>query len=161
MSIRTSKNSKGVILSDRSPVRTLLTSEFLSAMAWMARRKDKKTGSRIGKVTQVDKIIKYEKDTFSLYGHTHHGHTVHINDVRGEAVFLPRLPDGRIHIADHFLFCLGGGKYLLTDWNCVWMAISKLTKDHGTVIYQDCWRLNRDKFLTLLNNRFAPSVCFW
>ena len=131
MSIRTSKNSKGYILSDRSPVRTLLTSEFLSAMAWMARRKDKKTGSRIGKVTQVDKIIKYEKDTFSLYGHTHHGHTVHINDVRGEAVFLRRLPDGKLDMADIFLFCLGGGQYILTEWETVCATINRLAHDHG------------------------------
>ena len=160
MSIRTSKNCKGYILSDRSPVRTLLTSEFLSAMAWMARRKDKKTGSRIGKVTQVDKIIKYEKDTFSLYGHTHHGHTVHINDVRGEAVFLPRLPDGKMDIANSYLFCLGGGQYLLTDWNCVWKAMSQLYKDHGTVIYTDCWRMNRNKFVEALKKEIASKGCF-
>ena len=158
MSIRTSKNSKGYILSDRSPVRTLLTSEFLSAMAWMARRKDKKTGSRIGKVTQVDKIIKYEKDTFSLYGHTHHGHAVHINDVRGEAVFLRRLPDGKMDMADHFLFCLGGGQYILTDWVTVCTTINLLVHDHGSVIYEDCYRVDKDKFILLLKTAASDKI---
>ena len=150
MGIRTSKNSKGNILSDRSPVRTLLTSEFISAMAWLARRKDKKRNTRIGKVTQIDEIVKYGKDSFSLYGHTGLGQTVNINDVRGDAVYLRRFPDGKMDTADHFLFCLGGGQYLLTDWSCVWKAMSQLYKDHGTVIYQNCWRLNKDKFMTLL-----------
>ena len=158
MSIRTSKNSKGYILSDRSPVRTLLTSEFLSAMAWMARRKDKKTGSRIGKVTQVDKIIKYEKDTFSLYGHTHHGHTVHINDVRGEAVFLRRLSDGKLDMADIFLFCLGGGQYILTEWETVCATINRLAHDHGSVIYQDCWRVDKEKFIILLKTTASDKI---
>ena len=158
MGIRTTSNRKGNVLSDRSPVRTLLTSEFLSAMAWLARRKDKKTGSRIGKVTQVDKIVKYEKDTFSLYGHTHHGHTVHINDVRGDAVFLRRLPDGKLDMAKHFLFCLGGGNYLLTGWDTVCAAINRLAHDHGSVIYQDCWRVDKEKFVSLLKEAVSGKI---
>ena len=149
MAIRTSKNSKGHILSHRSPVRTLLNSEFQTAIKWLARRKDK-NGNRIGKITETESVVKYEKDTFSLYGHTSHGQTVNINDIRGDAVFLRRLLDGKMDTSDHFLFCLGGGQYLLTDWHCVWLTISKLTKDHGTVIYTDCWRLNKEKFLALL-----------
>ena len=158
MSIRTSKNSKQTVLSQRSPVRTLLNSEFQAAMAWIARKKDKKTGNRIGKVTQVDKIIKYEKDTFSLYGHTHHGHTVHINDVRGEAVFLRRLPDGKMDMADHFLFCLGGGQYILTDWVTVCTTINLLVHDHGSVIYEDCYRVDKDKFILLLKTAASDKI---
>ncbi len=150
MSIRTSKNSKGQILSDRSPVRTLLSSEFQSAIKWLARRKDKKTGSRIGKVTQVDKIVKYEKDTFSLYGHTQSGQTVNINDIRGDAVFLRRFPDGKMDMADIFMFCLGAGEYILTDWVTVCTTINLLVHDHGSVIYEDCYRVDKDKFISLL-----------
>ncbi len=150
MGIRTSKNSKGNILSDRSPVKSLLTSEFISAMAWLARRKYKKTNTRIGKVTEIESIVKYGKDTFSLYGYTRHGLTVNIHDIRGDAVFLRLLPNGKMDTADIFLFCLGGGKYVHVDWMTVWRTISQLYKDHGTVIYKDCWRLNKKKFLTLL-----------
>ena len=63
MSIRTSKNSKGQILSQRSPVRTLLNSEFQTAIKWLARKKDK-NGNRIGKITETESVVKYEKDTF-------------------------------------------------------------------------------------------------
>ena len=131
-------------------MKTLLNSEFQSALSWMARHTDKKTGKKISKVEEAEAVIKYEKDTFSMYGRTRDGHKFQINDIRNDAIFLRRLPDGKIDIADHYLFCLGGGNYLLTDWNCVWKAMSQLYKDHGTVIYQDCWRLNKDKFITLL-----------
>ncbi len=158
MSIRTSKNGKGQILSNRSPVRTLLSSEFQSAIKWLARRRDKTTNTPIGNVTQIGEIVKYEKDTFSLYGHTRHGQTVNINDVRGDAVFLRRLPDGKIDTSDHFLFCLGAGIFILTDWFCVWTTISKLTKDHGTVIYRDAWRCNKEKFLALLKKAISERT---
>lgn len=158
MGIRTTSNSKGRVLSDRSPVRTLLTSEFLSAMAWLLRRKDKKTGNRIGKVTQVDKIVKYEKDTFSLFGQTSHGQTVQINDIRGDAVFLRRLPDGKLDMADHFLFCLGGGQYILTEWETICITINRLAHDHGSVIYKDCWRMDKLKFLALLKTAASDTI---
>ena len=148
MSIRTSKNSKQTVLSQRSPVRTLLNSEFLAAMAWIARKKDKKTGNRIGKVSQIDDIIKYGKDTFSLYGRCG-DKTVCLNDIRGEAVFLRVLPNGKIDTADIFVFCLGAGKYLFCDWMKVWRALDYL-KGKGTTIYQDCWRLNKKRFIGFL-----------
>lgn len=87
MAIRTTKNSKGQILSQRSPVRSLLNSEFQCAIKWMARKKDK-NGKPIGKITEADSIVKYEKDTFSLYAKSVSGKSVSINDVRGSAVFL-------------------------------------------------------------------------
>lgn len=158
MSIRTSKNSKQTILSQRSPVSTLLNSEFRSAIKWLARRKDKKTNNPIGTVTQVDEIIKYEKDTFSLYGHTRHGQTVNINDVRGDAVFLRRLPDGKIDIADHYLFCLGGGQNIYSDWISVWKAMSQLNHDKGTVIYKDAWRMDKEKFFLLLKTVSSDKI---
>ena len=148
MSIRTSKNSKQTVLSQRSPVRTLLNSEFQAAMAWIARKKDKKTGNRIGKVSQIDDIIKYGKDTFSLYGRCG-DKTISLNDVRGEAVFLRALPNGKIDTADIFVFCLGAGKYLICDWMKVWRTLDYL-KGKGTTIYQDCWRLNKKNFIGFL-----------
>ena len=148
MSIRTSKNSKQTVLSQRSPVRTLLNSEFQAAMAWIARKKDKKTGNRIGKVSQIDDIIKYGKDTFSLYGRCG-DKTVSINDIRGDAVFLRALPNGKIDTADIFVFCLGAGKYLICDWMKVWRTLDYL-KGKGTTIYQDCWRLNKKNFIGFL-----------
>ena len=148
MSIRTSKNSKQTVLSQRSPVRTLLNSEFQAAMAWIARKKDKKTGNRIGKVSQIDDIIKYGKDTFSLYGRCG-DKTVSLNDIRGEAVFLRVLPNGKIDTADIFVFCLGAGKYLFCDWMKVWRTLDYL-KGKGTTIYQDCWRLNKKNFIGFL-----------
>lgn len=148
MSIRTSKNCKQTVLSQRSPVRTLLNSEFQAAMAWIARKKDKKTGNRIGKVSQIDDIIKYGKDTFSLYGRCG-DKTISLNDVRGEAVFLRALPNGKIDIADIFVFCLGAGKYLICDWMKVWRTLDYL-KGKGTTIYQDCWRLNKKNFIGFL-----------
>lgn len=150
MGIRTSKNSKGHALSHRSPVRSLLKSEIQSALTWLSRRKDFSTGKRIGKTIQIDEIVKYDIDTFSLYGSTQEGKSVSINDIRGKAVFLKLLPGNKMHTADHFLFCLGGGNYIHVDWMTVYKAISQLYKDHGTVIYTDCWRLNKVKFLTLL-----------
>ena len=158
MSIRTSKNGKGQILSNRSPVRTLLSSEFQSAIKWLARRKDKTTNTPIGNVTQIGEIVKYEKDTFSLYGHTRHGQTVNINDVRGDAVFLRRFPDGKMDMADHFLFCLGGGQYILTDWVTVCTTINLLVHDHGSVIYEDCWRVDKDKFILLLKTGASDKI---
>ncbi len=149
MSIRTARTSKQHVLSERSPVRTLLNSEFQSAIKWISRKSDS-SGNRIGKITMADSVVKYEKDTFSLYAKSVVGKSVSINDVRGEAVFLRKLPDGRIDTADVFLFCLGSGCYILTDWNTVYRVISQLYHDHGTVIYQDCWRFNRDKFVLLL-----------
>ena len=148
MSIRTSKNSKQTVLSQRSPVRTLLNSEFQAAMAWIARKKDKKTGKRIGKVSQIDDIIKYGKDTFSLYGRCG-DKTVSLNDIRGESVYLRVLPNGKIDTADIFVFCLGAGKYLFCDWMKVWCALDYL-KGKGTTIYQDCWRLNKKNFIGFL-----------
>ena len=148
MSIRTSKNSKQTVLSQRSPVRSLLNSEFQAAMTWIARKKDKKTGKRIGKVSQIDDIIKYGKDTFSLYGRCG-DKTISLNDVRGEAVFLRALPNGKIDTADIFVFCLGAGKYLICDWMKVWRTLDYL-KGKGTTIYQDCWRLNKKRFIGFL-----------
>ena len=158
MGIRTTRSSKGEILSDRSPVRTLLSSEFQSAIKWLARRKDKKTGSRIGKVTRIDKIVKYEKDTFSLYGHTQSGQTVNINDIRGDAVFLRRFPDGKMDMADIFMFCLGAGENILCDWLTVWKAMDQLNHDHGTVVYMDAWRLNKEKFISLLKKAVSAKI---
>ena len=161
MSIRTSRNSKGRILSDRSPVRTLLTSEFKSAMAWLSRRKDKKTGNWIGRINQIDgsKIIKWGKDSFSLYGCTVNGYSVSINDIRGdEAVCLLRLPDGKVFIADIFLFCLGAGKYILTDWITVWKTMDQLNHDHGTVVYMDAWRMDRKRFVELLQKAISDKM---
>lgn len=148
MAIRTTKNSKGKILSQRSPVRTLLNSEFQTAIKWMARKKDK-NGKPIGKITEADSIVKYEKDTFSLYAKSVNNKSVSINDVRGEGIFL-RVIEGRVEIADCFLFCLGCGKYILTDWTKVWDVIAKLYRDRGTVKYTDSWRMDKEKFITLL-----------
>lgn len=157
MSIRTSKNSKQTVLSQRSPVRTLLNSEFQSAVNWLARKKDK-DGNRIGKIKEAESLVKYEKDTFSLYGKSASGKSVSINDVRGEAVFLRILPDGKTDITDIFLFCLGGGKYLMADWPTVWRVMSKLNKDHGTVKYVDAWRLNKIKFIALLRLAVSGTI---
>ena len=157
MSIRTSKNSKGNTLSVRSPVRTLLESMLAAAMTWVARKKDKKTGNRIGKVTQVEDIVKYGKDTFSLYGRCGEK-TISINDIRGKAVYLRVLPSGRMDTADHFLFCLGSGKYLLTDWLTVWHVMEQLYRDRGTVIYKDAWRLDRVKFISLLQIAVSGKI---
>lgn len=150
MSIRTSKNYKGQILSRRSPVRTLLNSEFQAAMVWIARKKDKKTGKCFGKISRIEDVFKYGKDTFSLYGYFADGRSASVNDIRGEAVFLRLLPTGKMDMADVFVFCLGGGKYILADWLTVWTVLDKLKHDHGTVIYSDAWRLNREKFVSLL-----------
>ena len=156
MAIRTTKNSKGQILSQRSPVRTLLNSEFQSAIKWMARRKDK-NGNRIGKITEADSIVKYEKDTFSLYAKSVNNKSVSINDVRGESIFL-RVIGGRVEIADCFLFCLGCGKYILTDWIKVWDVIAKLYRDRGTVKYSDAWRMDKEKFITLLKIAVSDKI---
>lgn len=158
MSIRTSKNSKGQILSNLSPVRSLLESMLAATMAWVARKKDKKTGNRIGKVTKTDSIIKYEKDTFSLYGICSDCRTISINDIRGEAVFLRILPSGRLDTANIFVFCLGSGKYILTDWLSVWQVSNKLIHDKGTVIYKDAWRMDRNKFVTLLQKIVSGKI---
>lgn len=156
MSIRTSKNYKGNILSLRSPVRTLLHSEFQSALKWLARKKDK-NGNRIGMMETAESVVKYEKDTFSLYGHCGNK-TISLNDVRGKAVFLRVLPSGRMDTADHFLFCLGAGKYILTDWLTVWRVMQQLYHDRGTVIYRDAWRLNRIKFISLLQIAISGKI---
>ena len=156
MAIRTTKNSKGKILSQRSPVRTLLNSEFQTAIKWMARKKDK-NGKPIGKITEADSIVKYEKDTFSLYAKSVSGKSVSINDVRGEAIFL-RIIEGKIEIADCFLFCLGCGKYILTDWIKVWDVIAKLYRDRGTVKYTDSWRMDKEKFITLLKIAVSDKI---
>ena len=158
MSIRTSKNSKGQSLSDRSPVKTLLSSEFQAAMAWIGRKKDKTTGKRYGKISRIEDIVKYGKDTFSLYGFFDDGRSASVNDIRGEAVFLRLLPNGKMHTADVFLFCLGAGDYILTDWLTVWKVLDQLTHDHGTVIYRDAWRFNRDKFVTLLMKAASGKI---
>lgn len=156
MAIRTTKNSKGKILSQRSPVRTLLNSEFQTAIKWMARKKDK-NGKPIGKITEADSIVKYEKDTFSLYAKSVNNKSVSINDVRGESVFL-RLIEGKVEIADCFLFCLGCGKYILTDWIKVWDVIAKLYRDRGTVKYTDSWRMDKEKFITLLKIAVSDKI---
>lgn len=156
MAIRTTKNSKGQILSQRSPVRTLLNSEFQTAIKWMARKKDK-NGKPIGKITEADSIVKYEKDTFSLYAKSVNNKSVSINDVRGSAVFL-RVIEGRVEIADCFLFCLGCGKYILTDWIKVWNVIAKLYRDRGTVKYSDAWRMDKEKFITLLKIAVSDKI---
>ncbi len=154
MSIRTSKNNKGRTLSGRSPVRTLLESMLAAASEWVSRRNDK-SGKKIGKVTQVGgDIIKWGKDSFSLYGRCREK-TICISDIRGDAVFLRRLPDGKIDIADIFLFCLGGTEYMLSDWPTVWKVIDQLNHDHGTVIYKDAWRLNRIRFVNLLQKEIS------
>lgn len=157
MSIRTSKNSKGQILSHRSPVRTLLNSEFQTAIKWLARRKDK-NGNRIGKITETESVVKYEKDTFSLYAKSASGKSCSINDVRGEAIFLRKLDDGKTETADCFLFCLGSGDYIYCGWMEVWRTIVQLCKDKGTVIYQDCWRLNKKKFVALLKKTTSGKI---
>ena len=159
MSIRTSKNSKAQTLSSLSPVRTLLESMLAATMDWVGRKIDKKTGNRIGKITQTDSIVKWGKDTFSLYGITSDGRTISINDIRGEAVFLRILPNGKIDTADIFVFCLGSGHYILTDWMTVWHVLDKLIHDHGTVIYKDAWRMDRIKFTDLLKNGIASKSC--
>ena len=148
MSIRTSKNSKQQILSDRSPVRSLLESMLAAAMNWVARKKDKQTGKRIGNVTQVEDIIKYGKDSFSLHGRCGEK-TISLIDIRGKFIFLRLLPSGQMDTADLFLFCLGRGKYILTDWGTVWRVLGKLN-GRSIVIYADCWQLNKKSFLTLL-----------
>ena len=158
MGIRTCKRCRQHVLSRRSPVQTLLNSEFQSAVNWLARRTDKKTGKKIGRVEEAEAVVKYEKDTFSLYGHTKSGQTVNINDVRGDAVFLRRLPDGKLDMAEHFLFCLGGGNYLLTGWDTVCAAINRLAHDHGSVIYQDCWRVDKEKFVSLLKEAVSGKI---
>ncbi len=157
MSIRTSKNSKQTVLSQRSPVRTLLSSEFQAAIAWISRRKDK-DGNRIGKITEAESVVKYEKDTFSLYARSTSGKSVSINDVRGEAVFLRRLPSGKIEMADVFVFCLGGGEYIISDWLTVWKAMDQLNHDHGTVVYTDAWRMNKEKFISLLKKAVSAKI---
>jgi len=157
MSIRTSKNSKQTILSQRSPVRTLLHSEFQSAVKWIARRKDK-DGNRIGKITEAESVVKYEKDTFSLYAKSVSGKSVSINDVRGEAVFLRILPNGKVDTADVFVFCLGGGQFILCDWLTVWHTMSQLNHDHGTVKYVDAWRMNKVKFVSLLTDAVSGKI---
>lgn len=159
MSIRTSKNSKQTVLSQRSPVRTLLHSEFQSAVNWLARRTDTKTGKKIGKIKEAETVVKYEKDTFSLYAKTKTGQSVSINDVRGKAVFLRRFPDtNRTETADYFLFCLGGGQYILTDWVTVCTTINLLVHDHGSVIYEDCYRVDKDKFILLLKTAASDKI---
>ena len=157
MSIRTSKNSKQTVLSQRSPVRTLLHSEFQSAVKWVARRKDK-DGNRIGKITEAESVVKYEKDTFSLYTKSVSGKSVSINDIRGNAVFLRLLPSGKMDTADIFVFCLGAGNFLQADWMTVWKVLNKLTNDHGTVIYRDAWRFNREKFVSLLQKAASGKI---
>ncbi len=157
MSIRTSKNNKGRTLSGRSPVRTLLESMLAAAMAWVARKKDKNTGNRIGKVTQVEDIVKYGKDTFSLYGRCGRK-SISINDIRGKAVYLRVLPSGRLETADYFLFCIGAGRYILTDWMTVWRTLSQMYHHKGTVIYKDCWRLDRVRFVTLLQRETSDKI---
>ena len=158
MSIRTSKNIKGQILSHRSPVKTLLSSEFQAAIVWISRKKDKTTGKRIGKITRIEDIVKYEKDTFSLYGFFDDGRSASVNDIRGEAVFLRLLPTGKMDTADVFLFCLGNGEYVITNWPTVFEVLNQLTHDHGTVIYRDAWRFNRDKFVTLLMKAASGKI---
>ena len=157
MSIRTSKNSKQTVLSRRSPVRTLLHSEFQSAIKWISRRKDK-DGNRIGKITEAESVVKYEKDTFSLYAKSASGKSVSINDVRGEAVFLRRLPSGKVEMADVFVFCLGAGQHIICDWLTVWKAMDQLNHDHGTVIYMDAWRMNKEKFVALLRKEVSGKI---
>jgi len=157
MSIRTSKNSKQTVLSQRSPVRTLLQSEFQSAIKWLSRRKDK-DGNRIGKIEEAEAVVKYEKDTFSLYAKSVSGKSVSINDVRGEAVFLRILPNGKVDTADVFVFCLGGGQYILCDWLTVWHTMSQLNHDHGTVKYVDAWRMNKAKFVLLLREAISGKI---
>ena len=157
MSIRTSKNSKQTVLSQRSPVRTLLQSEFQSAIKWLSRRKDK-DGNRIGKIAEAEAVVKYEKDTFSLYAKSVSGKSVSINDVRGKAVFLRLLFNGKMQMADVFLFILGNGDYILCDWMTVWKVLNKLTHDHGTVIFRDAWRFNREKFVSLLQKAASGKI---
>ena len=137
MSIRTCKRCRQHVLSKRPPVQTLLN---------------------IGRVEETEAVVKYEKDTFSLYGHTQSGQTVNINDIRGDAVFLRRFPDGKMDMADHFLFCLGGGQYILTDWITVCTAINLLVHDHGSVIYEDCYRVDKDKFILLLKTAASDKI---
>ncbi len=158
MGIRTCKRCRQHVLSKRSPVKTLLNSEFQSAVNWLARRTDKKTGNKIGRIEEAEAVVKFEKDTFSLYGHTRNGQTVNINDVRGDAVFLRRFPDGKMDMADHFLFCLGGGQYILTDWVTVCTTINLLVHDHGSVIYEDCYRVDKDKFILLLKTAASDKI---
>ena len=157
MSIRTSKNSKGHVLSYRSPVRTLLQSEFQSAIKWLVRKRDI-NGNRIGKIEIAESVVKYDKDTFSLYSKTASGKSVSINDVRGKAIFLRVLPSGRMDTADIFLFCLGAGKYILTEWLTVWRVMQKLYRDRGTVIYKDAWRLDRKMFIELLQKEISGKI---
>ena len=156
MSIRTSHNSKGQILSSRSPIRTLLESVLADAMDWVSRKKDK-TGRKVGKVSRVEDIVKWEKDTFSLYGSCS-GKTINVNDIRGKAVFLRRLPEGRIDIADYYVFCISVGRYVLTDWMTVWQVLDKLTHDHGTVIYRDAWRMDKNRFVELLQKVISDKM---
>lgn len=159
MGIHTRKSCRQQVLSRRSPVRTLLNSEFQSAVNWLARRTDIKTGKKIGKIKEAETVVKYEKDTFSLYAKTKTGQSVSINDVRGKAVFLRRFPDtNRTETADHFLFCLGAGEYILADWFSVCTAMNKLVHDHGSVIYDDCYRLDKVKFITLLRKQISGKI---
>ena len=156
MSIKSSQNSKQQALSGRSPVRSLLESTLAAAMDWVSRKKDD-SGNRIGKVTNVEGIIKYAKDTFSIFGRCG-DKSISINDIRGKAVFLRRMPDGRIFIPDYFLFCVGSGKYILTNWITVCRVLNKLNHDRGTVIYKDAWRMDRNKFLTLLQKEISDKI---
>ena len=157
MSIRTSKNSKGKVLSSRSPVRTLLNSEFQSAIKWLARKKDK-DGNRIGKIKEAEAVVKYEKDTFSLYAKSATGKSCSINDVRGKAIFLRVLENGKMETADCFVFCLGSGMFIYCDWLSVWRALNKLFHHRGTVIYKDCWRINKKNFITLLQKEISDKI---
>ena len=156
MSIRTTKSSKGQVLSDRSPVATLLNSEFQAAVKWLAQRKDK-DGNRIGKIAKLEAVVKYGKDCFGVFAKTISGKSVSLHDARGDAIFIRRLADGRLFMADFFVFCLGAGEYVLADWGAVVTSINLLVHDHGSVIYNDCWRLNKDKFISLLKETLLIS----
>lgn len=155
--IKTSNKFHKEVLSELSPVRTLLISEFKAANKWMARKKNY-DGKRIGEISQIDEIVKYEKDTFSLYGYTKNGQTVQINDVRGEHVFLRKFVTGRTDTSNIFLFCLGGGKYIMTDWITVWNALKHMYHYRKTVIYRDCWRLDKEKFISLICDTVSDTI---
>lgn len=155
--IKTSNRYHKEVLSELSPVRTLLISEFEAAKEWLARKKNV-DGKRIGKISQVDEIVKYEKDTFSLYGRTKKGKTVQINDIRGEHVFLRKFSTGRTDTSDYFLFCLGGGKYVLTDWITVWNALKHMYHYRKTMIYRDCWRLDKERFISLICDPVSDTI---
>ena len=59
MGIRTCKRCRQHVLSKRSPVKTLLNSEFQSAVKWLARRTDKKTGNKIGRIEEAEAVVKF------------------------------------------------------------------------------------------------------